>query len=85
MAQHTVIHFHNLQVAEERALAGKCGSPLCPNSVDAAQAGRARMVLAADDVSRVEWQRFCSSGCERFVAQYAAQLGDPMMVRAACV
>lgn len=83
------------QVAEERALAGKCGNPRCSSQplpvqrqshlrMAAPQHGRC-LKLSYDSVSVLEDEeeclRFCGPSCQAFMAAYSATLGDPLQVR----
>ncbi|KXZ51312.1 hypothetical protein GPECTOR_13g799 [Gonium pectorale] len=70
-----------LGVAEERALAGRCGNPLCANahSLPSASAPRRRWDPAVGGaVELPPPSHFCGAACESLVQSYAAQLGDPL-------
>lgn len=70
-------HHQHHQVAEERALAGRCGNPLCAAAVCRPAAARDRFRAAADNVHRVAPPTYCGAACELTVSRFAAQLGDP--------
>ena len=74
-----------LQAAEERALAGKCGNPLCAHPPARASGGaappRRRYQISAREqavyeLAGAEPPTYCSPDCEAAVRQLAARLGS---------
>ncbi|GLI66109.1 hypothetical protein VaNZ11_009820, partial [Volvox africanus] len=71
------------QVAEERALAGRCGNPLCNalHSVALSPPPRRRWDPSAGFVEPPPPSHFCSASCELLIESYASQLGDSPLER----
>ncbi|GIL56789.1 hypothetical protein Vafri_12095, partial [Volvox africanus] len=71
------------QVAEERALAGRCGNPLCNavHSVAWSPPPRRRWDPSAGFVEPPPPSHFCSASCELLIESYASQLGDSPLER----
>lgn len=65
------------QVAEERALAGRCGNPLCPNPFTWREP-RKMFLAVAEDMQKQEGDNYCSKACQLLVRDFAKKLGDPM-------
>lgn len=65
------------QVAEERALAGLCGNPLCGKPFTPQCKARCRFRITAEDVQEVDDWFYCGEACAGEVHYFAAQLGDP--------
>ncbi|KAG2496648.1 hypothetical protein HYH03_005468 [Edaphochlamys debaryana] len=67
-----------LGVAEERALAGRCGNPLCATAHSVTKPRRKGWDPAGGFVEPGPPTHFCSSACEAYVEGLAERLGDPL-------
>lgn len=71
---------HCVQVAEERAISGSCGNPLCGNACTFRPERTVYRPTPNGVVQVPEPARlYCSQRCRVLIQHYADKLGDPML------